>query len=80
MSRANFYASLEREEGWFVQVGIGERAGNVPNGMFALEYREGDADSHQRVVVGRLDDAVDLFGDFADGRDAFKSRFGWTRY
>lgn len=80
LSRTNFFAYLEREEGWFVQIGIGEHAGNVPDGKFALEYREGDADRHFRVLVDRLDDAVALFEDFAAGRDSFKTAFAWAEY
>ncbi|MFD0632349.1 hypothetical protein ACFQ9X_12760 [Catenulispora yoronensis] len=80
LSQANFYACLERDEGWFVQVGIGQRAGNVPDGKFALEYREGVADRHFRVLADDLDDAVTLFEDFAAGRDAFKTRFAWVKY
>jgi hypothetical protein len=62
-----------------VQVGIGQRAGNVPDGKFALEYREGDPDRHYRIVVDSLDDAVTLFEDFAAGRDSYKAAFAWAR-
>lgn len=80
LSRANFYACLEREEGWFVQVGIGPRAGNVPDEKFALEYREGDPDRHYRVLADGLEDAVTLFEDFAAHRDFYKTAFAWARY
>lgn len=80
LSRANFYVCLEREEGWFVQVGIGQRAGNVAEGKFALEYREGDADRHYRAVVDSVEGAVALFEDFAARRESFKTAFAWAKY
>lgn len=80
LSQANFYACLEREEGWFVQIGIGQRAGNVPDGKFALEYREGAPDRHYRMIADSLDDAVSLFEDFAAGRNSYKTAFAWARY
>ena len=79
LSRTNFHAFLEREEGWFVQVSIGQRAGNIPEGRFALEYREGDPDRHYRVVADSLEDAVALFEGFAAGRDTYKTAFTWAR-
>ena len=80
LSPANFHACLEREPGWYVQVGIGQRAGNVPEGSFAVEYREGSPDQHYRVVVDGLDDVVAVFEDFAAGRESFKTAFGWAQY
>jgi hypothetical protein len=80
LSRANFYACLEHEEGWFVQVGIGPRAGNVPDGKFVLEYREGDPEQHYRVLADGLEDALTLFEDFAAHRDFYKTAFAWARY
>ena len=80
LSPANSHASLEREQGWFVQVGIGQRAGNVPEGKFAVEYREGSPDRHYRVPVDSLDDVVTVFEDFAAGRESFKTAFGWAQY
>jgi hypothetical protein len=80
LSRTNFCAFLEREEGSFVQVGVGQRAGNVPEGKFALEYREGADDPLFRVLVDDLDDAVALFEDFAAGRDSFKGAYAWDEY
>lgn len=70
LSPTNFYACLEREAGWFVQVGIGQRAGNVPEGKFAVEYREGSPDRHYRVLVDSLDDVVAVFEDFAGATQA----------
>lgn len=80
LSPANWYAWLERGDGWFVQAGIGRNAGGVPDGKFALEYREGTADRHYRVVVNDLAAAVGLFEDFAAGRESFKGGFAWDEY
>jgi hypothetical protein len=80
LSETNFCVFLEREEGWFVQVGIGESAGGVPDGKFALEYREGVDEPLYRVLVDGFDDVVGLFEDFAAGRDSFKAAFAWAEY
>ena len=80
LSTANWYIFLEREEGWFVQVGIGQYAGNVPAGKFALEYREGDPDRHYRVEVDNFNDVARLFTSFAARQESFKTAFAWTQY
>ena len=47
---ANWYAWLERPEGTYVQVGLGPNAG-APDGRYCLEYRDGSAERHVRVVT-----------------------------
>lgn len=75
----NWYAVLEREPGWYVQVGIGQHAGRVPAGTFALEYREGAADRHFRTLVTSLDEVVSAFGGFASADPAWRSAFAWQQ-
>jgi hypothetical protein len=68
----------EGEPGWFVQVGIGPDAGNVPPGRFALEYREGSPDRHYRTLVTSMDQVVTVFTGFAWGDDSWKATISWT--
>jgi hypothetical protein len=79
ISPQNWYAYLERQPGWFVQVGIGQNAGNVPPGQFAIEYREGE-NGHYRTLVTSLDDVATLFEGFAADDQTWKTAFPWTRY
>jgi hypothetical protein len=78
LTRANWYVWLEREEGVYVQVGFGPRAG-APEGTYSLEYRDGSADQHDRTTVDNLDDAATAFRSFADGNTTWKSAYTWTR-
>jgi hypothetical protein len=73
----NWFACLERGPGWFMQVGIGERAGGLPGGVFGLEYREGNADRHFRVLVSDLDEVVHAFQGYAEGHERWKSALDW---
>lgn len=69
---ANWHAWLEREEGVYVQIGLGPRAG-APEGRYSLEYRDGSADQHYRVFIDNLDEAVTAFHGFASDDAAWKS-------
>lgn len=80
LSAENWHAILERRPGWFVQVGIGEYAGNVPVGKFAVEYREGEPDLHYRVVVDSLDEVMAVFEGFAAVDEAWKTAHAWAEY
>ncbi|MFI0351099.1 hypothetical protein [Actinomadura sp. 9N407] len=73
----NWWASLDRDPGWFMQVGIGERAGGLPDGVFGLEYREGHTDRHFRVLVRDLDEVLHAFQGYAEGHERWKSAFDW---
>jgi hypothetical protein len=64
LSSRNWYACLESRPRWFVQVGIGPNAGNVPAGKFALEYREGAPGRHRRTLVSSLVEVVAAFEEF----------------
>jgi hypothetical protein len=78
ITRANWHAWLEREEGVYVQIGLGARAG-APEGRYSLEYRDGSVDQHYRVYIDNLDDAVAAFRGFATGDTAWKEALSWTR-
>jgi hypothetical protein len=78
LTRANWYAWLEREEGTYVQAGLGSRAG-APEGKYSLEYREGSPERHFRAIVGNLDEIAAAFTGFASGEDDWKSARDWTR-
>jgi hypothetical protein len=79
LSPQNWYACLESGPGWFVQVGIGPNAGNVPAGKFALEHRDGDPERHHRTLAASLDDVIAAFEGFASGDPAWKDSFSWSR-
>lgn len=78
LSRANWYAWLEREEGTYVQAGLGPNSG-APEGKYFLEYREGSPEQHYRALVDNLDDIAAGFLGFASGEDGWKSARNWTR-
>jgi len=78
LSPDNWYACLEREPGWFVQVGIGSYAGDVPAGKFGLEYREGTPERHVRALVDSLEAVAGAFDGFAAGDDSWKRGHSWT--
>jgi hypothetical protein len=80
LSARNWYAVLERQSGWFLQVGVGPNAGGVPPGQFALEYQEGAIDRHYRAVVGSVDDVAAVFEAFATGADLRTAGVTWTPY
>lgn len=75
ISEKNWFACLDVRPGWFVQVGLGERAGGAPDGMYGVEYREGSADRHFRYVTGDFDEVVSAFRGFADGHEDWKAAF-----
>ena len=72
LTRANWYAWLEREEGTYVQAGLGPSAG-APEGMYSLEYQEGSTEQHYRAFVDNLDEIAAAFIGFARGGDDWKS-------
>ncbi|MCW2915403.1 MAG: hypothetical protein JWN52_3471 [Actinomycetia bacterium] len=78
LSPRNWYVCLESRPGWFVQVGIGPNAGNVPAGKFALEHREGTPERHHRALVASRDEVVAAFEGFASGNPVWKDSFSWS--
>lgn len=78
ISRANWHARLEREEGVYVQIGLGLRAG-APENRYSLEYRDGSAGQHYRVFIDNLDEAAVAFHGFANNDAAWKAPHSWTQ-
>nr|WP_204342866.1 hypothetical protein [Micromonospora terminaliae] len=76
VGRDNGYVILERADGWFVQVGYGD-AGGVPDGTYALEYREGSIDRHFRCQTTDRAAAVRLLQEFRAGDETWKRRHTW---
>ncbi|WP_020577895.1 hypothetical protein [Actinopolymorpha alba] len=79
LSERNWYASLEKEPDWFVQVGVGQQAGDVPEGHYAVEYREGAPDRHYRTLMASLDDVAAVFVGFATDDQTWKNTSAWTQ-
>ena len=78
LSHANWYARLEREEGIYIQAGLGPRAG-APEGKYSLEYRDGSPAQHFRAFVDNHDDIIAAFIGFASDEAGWKSARNWTR-
>jgi hypothetical protein len=72
----NHFAVLERADGWYVQVGYGERVG-VPAGTYVLEYREGSADRHFRTETRDVAEATRFLQEFLAGKERWKHRHAW---
>ena len=70
----NNSAALERSDGWFVQVGFGDR---VPDGTYALEYQEVSIDQHFRCQTTDREAAVRLLQEFLAGDETWKRRHQW---
>lgn len=77
LTPANWHVWLEREEGVYVQVGLGPRAG-APEGRFSLECKQAPAGPHRRTFVDGLEDAATVFQGFAAGDTSWISAHTWT--
>ena len=77
LTRANWHLWLEREEGVYIQVGLGTRAG-APEGRFSLEYKQAPSGPHHRSFVDDLEDATTVFQGFAAGDESWFSAHTWT--
>ena len=64
------------EDGWFVQVGVGEQAGTRA-GWYALERQDGDPGRHYRTTVTDLQEIIVAFTRFATGDPTWTRRFAW---
>lgn len=51
----------------------------VPEGKFALEYREGAPDRHFRTVVDDPEVIAAAFAAYAAGDDAWRSALSWAQ-
>jgi hypothetical protein len=78
LGRDNYFAILDRADGWYAQVGYGASAGVRP-GLYAMEYREGSADRHFRAVTSDVAAAVRFMQEFLGGGDTWKRRHRWSR-
>ncbi|MET8149804.1 hypothetical protein ACIBSW_23050 [Actinoplanes sp. NPDC049668] len=72
----NTYVTLERADGWFVQIGYG-RARGVPPGTYALEYQEGSLDRHFCCQTTDRLEAAKLVREFRAGDETWKRRHVW---
>jgi hypothetical protein len=76
LSRDNYYAVLSRADGWYLQVGAGERAGTRA-GWYALERHEGSPQRHFRTDLTDIEEVVRAFVAFADDDATLSKRFAW---
>jgi len=79
LSGDDYFAVLSRADGWYVQVGFGERAGARP-GWYALERRDGTPEEHYRVELPSIDEVGDAFVAFLEGDATLSRRIGWQPY
>ena len=76
LSADNFFVVLERSDGWFVQVGVGRRAGAADD-TYALEFQDGTPEGHFRCETTDLAQAARLLREFRAGDDRWRHRHPW---
>lgn len=76
VSADHYYAILTRADGWYLQVGYGERAGTRP-GWYALEHRDGAPDQHFRTEVTDIGEVIDAFIAFSCDDPTMLRHFTW---
>jgi hypothetical protein len=76
LSDENYFAVLERFDGWFAQVGYGPRAGAEP-GWYALEFQEGSVDQHYRTETEDPGVAAWFLIDFLYGLHRYRGQLSW---
>jgi len=76
LSRNNYYVVLERADGWYVQVGLGERA-STRAGWYALERRDGSPDRHYRIELSDVEAVCQAFIAFIEDDESLSTRFAW---
>jgi hypothetical protein len=79
LSPDEWFAILERADGWYVQVGVGAQAGTRP-GWYALERHDGDPSQHYQTVVTDLREVIAAFTGFAADDPGWTRRFAWEHY
>jgi hypothetical protein len=79
LSSTQWFAILQRRDGWFVQVGAGTEAGTRP-GWYALERQDGSLDDHYRTIVTDIEDVIAAFTGFAADDPNWTRRFAWQRH
>jgi hypothetical protein len=65
LSADNYYAILTRADGWYIQVGYGERVGARP-GWEALEQQDGTPEQHFGADLTDIEEVVHAFTGFLD--------------
>jgi hypothetical protein len=78
LSTRNWFAILDESDDRYVQVGCGRRA-DVPDGQFAVEYRDGSPERHFRHETASLDIVKDVFRGFAADSCGWFDRLTWER-
>ncbi|WRZ95515.1 hypothetical protein OHB54_44815 [Streptomyces sp. NBC_01007] len=78
LSAENWFVILEGNEGRYVQVGTGARAG-AASGGFGVEHRDGSPERHYRCVLPDLEQVVAVFADFARGARAWSVETKWEK-
>jgi hypothetical protein len=73
-----WFAFLELQDGWFIQVGYGTRAGTRP-GWYAVERHDGTSHAHHRTITSDLREVVAAFSGFTTDAD-WMQRFAWQPY
>jgi hypothetical protein len=75
LSAENYYATLTRADGWYVQAAHGE-----PGGRYALERRDGAPDKHFRAELTDINEVVQAFVGFLEDDPTIAVRFPWRPY
>jgi hypothetical protein len=78
LSLDNWFAIMERDDDWWIQVGYGEQAGTRP-GWYALERRDGSTEDHYGTTVSDLNEVVRAFQQYAQGDESWTRRFAWKK-
>ena len=74
LDRRNWFAVLERPDGWYIQVGRWK-----DERLWGLEYREGTPERHFRTEVPTLDGVAEIFHRFAAADYTWQADFSWEK-
>jgi hypothetical protein len=77
LSTEDWYVVLETTPGRYVQAGLGLDAG-VPEGVFAVEVRDGSDGSHVRALVDDVSAVLAAFQGFAAGERGWRTGLAFT--
>lgn len=81
LGKANWFAILEAGDEVYIQVGVGgsDGVGDLPEGWFNLERRDGDAERHYRHETENLSTVIRVFQGFAAGSADWAADVTWER-
>jgi hypothetical protein len=79
VSADHYFAVLTRADGWYIQVGYGERVGVRP-GWYALERRDGTPDRHYQAIVTNIEEVLRAFTSFLHDDPTLPHRFPWRQH